>query len=186
VSQFKRVFVFNYVRAKQDYSDHEALKALRRDPDAICTLYDRHVAGLAAGLLAAGADRDVAFEIVQETFARTLEHGHRVRIRPTGSARPWLWSVAHNLLVDHQRRGVIDAAARTRLPLDAEDPFFGHHPEDAYEALRVAIARYVSGELSAQWEARKERADMHSATLAPPRSGNGNRPAEDDELADAA
>lgn len=72
------------------------------------------------------------------------------------------------------------------LGIEIEDPIFGHHPEDAYDALRVAIARYVGGELSAQWEARKERADMHSATVAPSPSGNGSRPAEDDELADAA
>lgn len=67
-------------------SDAEALRRLRRDPDAIVALYDRHVARLVAALVHAGAGRELAFDLAQETFARTLERGHRVRVAEDGSA----------------------------------------------------------------------------------------------------
>jgi RNA polymerase sigma factor (sigma-70 family) len=96
-------------------SDGEALRRLRRDPGAIVALYDRHVARLVAALAAASGDRELAFDLAQETFARALDHGHRVRIPEGGSAWPWLWTVARNLLRDWQRREVVDRAARDRL-----------------------------------------------------------------------
>src|SRR5919197_1254941 len=95
--------------------DAEALRRIRTDPDAVCVLYDRHVGPLVAGLARRTGDRELAFEIAQETFARALERGHRVRLEQGTSAWPWLWSVARNLLADHHRRGAVDARARTRL-----------------------------------------------------------------------
>jgi DNA-directed RNA polymerase specialized sigma24 family protein len=62
------------------FSDAEALRRLRRDPEAIGSLYDRHVARLVAALAAASGDRELAFELAQETFTRALECGHRVRV----------------------------------------------------------------------------------------------------------
>jgi RNA polymerase sigma factor (sigma-70 family) len=96
-------------------SDAEALRRLRRDPDAIVAIYDRHVARLVAALVHAGAGRELAFDLAQETFARTLERGHRVRVAEDGSAWPWLWTVARNLLRDWHRREVVDRSARARL-----------------------------------------------------------------------
>jgi RNA polymerase sigma-70 factor (ECF subfamily) len=96
-------------------SDAQALRRCHRDPDAICALYDRYVARLAAALVHECGDRETAFDIVQETFARTLEHGRRVVLAPDGSAWPWLWTVARNLLHDYRRHKVVDAGARRRL-----------------------------------------------------------------------
>jgi RNA polymerase sigma factor (sigma-70 family) len=96
-------------------SDAEALRRLRRDPEAIVSLYDRHVARLVAALAAASGDRELAFDLAQETFARTLERRQRVRVEEGGSAWPWLWTVARNLLRDTQRRQVVDRSARRRL-----------------------------------------------------------------------
>ena len=96
-------------------SDAEALHRLRRDPEAIVSLYDRHVARLVAALAAASGDRELAFDLAQETFARALERGHRVQVAEGGSAWPWLWTVARNLLRDAQRREVVDRSARRRL-----------------------------------------------------------------------
>lgn len=84
-------------------------------PDAIGILYDRHVARLVAALAHLGGDREVAFDIAQETFARALEQGHRVKLPPEGSAWPWLWTVGRNLLRDRQHRDLVDASARQRL-----------------------------------------------------------------------
>ncbi|HUH21937.1 MAG TPA: sigma factor, partial [Gaiellaceae bacterium] len=96
-------------------SDAEALRRLRHDPEAIVSLYDRHVARLVATLAAASGDRELAFDVAQETFARALERGQRVRVEEGGSAWPWLWTVARNLLRDAQRREVVDRSARRRL-----------------------------------------------------------------------
>jgi RNA polymerase sigma factor (sigma-70 family) len=96
-------------------SDAEALRRLRRDRDAIVALYDRHVARLVATLASACGDREFALDITQETFARALEHGHRVRASEDGSAWPWLWTVARNLLRDRQRRDIVDRSVRDRL-----------------------------------------------------------------------
>jgi RNA polymerase sigma factor (sigma-70 family) len=96
-------------------SDAEALRRLRRDPEAIVSLYDRHVARLVAALASANGDRELAFDLAQETFARALERGQRVRAKEGGSAWPWLWTVARNLLRDAQRREVVDRSARRRL-----------------------------------------------------------------------
>jgi RNA polymerase sigma factor (sigma-70 family) len=96
-------------------SDAEALRRLRRDPEAIVSLYDRHVARLVAALAAASGDRELAFDLAQETFARALESGHRVKMEEGESAWPWLWTVARNLLRDAQRRNAVDRSARRRL-----------------------------------------------------------------------
>ena len=98
-----------------EWSDAEALRRSRTDPDAICLLYDRYHALLLAALLRRVRDRELAFEIMQETFARALERGHRIRLGANGTAWPWLWSVARNLITDALRRGAIEARARDRL-----------------------------------------------------------------------
>jgi RNA polymerase sigma factor (sigma-70 family) len=123
----------------RELSDAEALRRCRRDPDAICVLYDRHVARLIAAVALKCGDRETAFDIAQETFARTLERGHRVRLPPDGSAWPWLWTVAKNLLRDSQRRDRVDATARLRLRI-ATVPYDAH-------AIDELIARVDAQEL---------------------------------------
>jgi RNA polymerase sigma factor (sigma-70 family) len=131
-----------------ELSDADALRRVRSDPDAVCVLYDRHVGPLVAALSRRCGDLEVAFEIAQETFARTLERGHRVRVAPDASAWPWLWSVARNLLADHHRRGIVDARARTRLGI-ATVPYGDELDElvDRLEAeeLSGSLRRAVAG-----------------------------------------
>jgi hypothetical protein len=49
-------------------TDAQALKDVRRDPEAICVLYDRHLAGLVRYLSLVGATQEVAWDVAQETF----------------------------------------------------------------------------------------------------------------------
>jgi RNA polymerase sigma-70 factor (ECF subfamily) len=102
-----------------DVSDAEVLRRLRRDPDAIIALYDRYVARLVAALASASGDPQLAFDLAQETFARVLEVGHRVRLQSDGSAWPWLRTVALNLLRDSRRRDAVERRARARLGIAA-------------------------------------------------------------------
>jgi RNA polymerase sigma factor (sigma-70 family) len=130
-------------------SDAEALRRLRRDPEAIVAIYDRHVARLVAALAHAGGDRQLAFDLAQETFARALENGHRVRLAQDGSAWPWLWTVGRNLLRDRQRRDGVDARARRRLGI-ATAPFDEHAIDELIERVDAVELR---GSLGAALEA---------------------------------
>jgi RNA polymerase sigma-70 factor (ECF subfamily) len=96
-------------------SDAQALKAVQRDPDAICALYDRYVIELVGFLRGAGATQEVAWDVAQETFARLLSRGFRGRLAPDASAWPWLAVTSRNLLRDLQRRGSADERARRRI-----------------------------------------------------------------------
>jgi RNA polymerase sigma-70 factor (ECF subfamily) len=125
-------------------SDAEAVRGLRRDPEAIAVLYDRHVGRLVAALAAVGGDRELAFDIAQETFARLPEHGRRVRVADDGTAWPWLWTVGRNLLRDQQRRSATDARARRRLGISVA-PYEEHAVDELIsrvdaEQLRAELA----------------------------------------------
>jgi RNA polymerase sigma factor (sigma-70 family) len=130
-------------------SDADALRRLRRDPDAIVALYDRHVARLVAALVHEGAEPELAFDLAQETFARALERGHRVRIPEDGSAWPWLWTVARNLLRDWRRREVVDRSARDRLGIGA----VGYDDAALDELLTKLDADRLHDELSSALDA---------------------------------
>jgi RNA polymerase sigma factor (sigma-70 family) len=127
-------------------SDAQALRCCRRDPEAICVLYDRHIARLIAAVAHACGDRETAFDIAQETFARVLERGHRVNLPPDGSAWPWLWTVARNLLRDRQRRHVVDACARKRLGI-ATVHFEAEAIDELIERVEAEELRAALGEL---------------------------------------
>lgn len=55
------------------------------------------------------------------------------------------------------------------LDIEIDDPIFGYHADDAYDALRIAISRHVASELALQWEARMETLEPthHVVPLAP-------------------
>jgi RNA polymerase sigma-70 factor, ECF subfamily len=133
-----------------DVSDAEALSRLRRDPDAIVALYDRHFARLVAAIASASGDRQLAFDLAQETFARTLEVGHRVRLPADGSAWPWLWTVAQNLVRDSRRRDAVERSARQRLGISTVP-----YDEQAVDEL---ISRLAAAEL--RDEVRAALADL--------------------------
>jgi len=139
-----------------ELSDAEALRRLRTDPDAICVLYDRYVMRLVGGLARSGVDRELAWDVTQETFARLLEKGHRVRIPADGTLAPWLQRVARNLVIDARRRGAADTRALARLGIPRiqwdEDVAARLDAQDALETLpadqRRAVAARVAGDLT--------------------------------------
>jgi hypothetical protein len=70
-------------------SDARALRRLRTDPDAICVLYDRHVAHLVADLARVSRDREirtVRFEgFLGEVIERRVGEGGVLRSGSGGS-----------------------------------------------------------------------------------------------------
>src|SRR5262245_37644426 len=83
--------------------DEELMLAYRDgDAGAFETLYARHRGALYRFVLRSLKDRAVAEELFQEAWIRVIE----ARARYVTSARftTWLYTIAHNLLVDHWRK----------------------------------------------------------------------------------
>ena len=71
------------------------------DLDAFQTLYERHRGGLYRYFLRQG-NQLVAEELFQDVWARVIQS--RKRYRPKAAFKTWLYTLAHNRLVDHWRR----------------------------------------------------------------------------------
>ena len=82
----------------------EQLMLAYRDGDAGAfeTLYARHRGALYRFVLRSLKDRGVAEELFQEAWIRVIEA--RERYAPSAKFTTWLYTIAHNLLVDHWRR----------------------------------------------------------------------------------
>lgn len=93
-------------------SDAEFLTRSLREPRAFEVLFDRHFVAVHR-YLHRRAGRDVADELAAETFALAFER--RASCRSSGSALPWLYGIATNLLHRHRRveRRQLSAFARS-------------------------------------------------------------------------
>jgi len=71
------------------------------DLDAFQRLYERHRGGLYRYFLRQ-SNRSVAEELFQDVWASVIQS--RKRYRPKAAFKTWLYTLAHNRLVDHWRR----------------------------------------------------------------------------------
>ena len=86
----------------RDWADGEIERLRRADPDALGALIERYQHRLYRYLLRLTRDRSQAEDLFQQTWLRVIEN-----IRRYDAARDfdtWLFSIAHNLAVDHLRR----------------------------------------------------------------------------------
>jgi RNA polymerase sigma-70 factor, ECF subfamily len=96
-------------------SDAELIRTAATDPAAFRELYDRHAAGVHGFHLRRTRDAHAAHDLTAETFAQAWLHRKRFRDRAGGSAGPWLYGIARNLLAQSVRRRRIELAACERL-----------------------------------------------------------------------
>jgi RNA polymerase sigma factor (sigma-70 family) len=100
-------------------SDADLLKRTRAgDPNAFGELYERWHELVLAFLLKRTRNPEVAMDLMAETFAAALV---ALADRPpaiTGTAGPWLLTIARNAMIDSYRRGRVENAARERLALE--------------------------------------------------------------------
>jgi RNA polymerase sigma-70 factor (ECF subfamily) len=83
--------------------DEELMLAYREgDTGAFETLYKRHRGALFRFVLRSIKQRSSAEELFQEVWIRVIEA--RSRYSPQARFTTWLYTIAHNLLVDHWRR----------------------------------------------------------------------------------
>ena len=96
--------------------DEELMLAYREgDAGAFEALYKRHKGPLYRFVLRSIRDRATAEEIYQEVWMRAIEARGRYEVQAKFTT--WLYTIAHNRLVDHWRKRGLQLVA-----LDAEDP----------------------------------------------------------------
>jgi RNA polymerase sigma factor (sigma-70 family) len=133
-------------------SDAALLAAARTDPGAFRELYDRYADRVLAYHLRRCSDDDAAHELTAETFAQAWLVRARFRDQCGGSAGPWLFGIARNVLLASVRRRRLEAGARERLGmlaapaiapdeswLEGLDEALGELPESQREAIRLRV-----------------------------------------------
>lgn len=125
-------------------SDAELIREAARDESAFGELYERHARAVFGWF-----ERRLAWaaaDLTAETFARAWLWRGRFRDERAGSALPWLFGIAANVLRESVRQDRLETRARERLglPLDlaSEEGFAG---VDARLSPRQALARALAG-----------------------------------------
>ena len=95
-------------------TDAELIREARRDAEAFTELYRRHAPAVARWF-AARVPQRIAGELTAETFAQAALSLKRFRDEADGSAAPWLYGIARNLLRRSLERERVESAARRRL-----------------------------------------------------------------------
>jgi len=111
-------------------SDAQLIARARDDPAAFRQLYDRYAERIHGYHLRRSADADAALDLTAETFARAWLARARFRDEAGGSAAPWLFGIARNVLLESVRRRLLERGAIERLRVD--QPPSAVTPEDSW------------------------------------------------------
>jgi RNA polymerase sigma factor (sigma-70 family) len=98
-------------------SDASLLAAARQDPDAFRELYERYAEAVHGYFVRRTGSRAAALELTAETFAQAWFVRVRFRDEARGSAAPWIYGIARNVLLMSIRRGALERRATERLGL---------------------------------------------------------------------
>jgi RNA polymerase sigma-70 factor (ECF subfamily) len=139
-------------------TDAALLLAARTDPAAFRELYERYAERLHAFHLHRSGDADAAYDLTAETFAQAWLSRTRFRDEAEGSAAPWLYGIARNVLLMSVRRRRLERSACERLGLLAgaavdavPDPSWLDGLDEALaelpEGQRHAVALRFAGDL---------------------------------------
>lgn len=98
-------------------SDAELLASSGHDPQAFRELYDRYAEAVHAFFVRRTSDREAALDLTAETFAQVWTSRHRFVDQKDGSAGPWLFGVARNVLsrAARERRMISEASEALRI-----------------------------------------------------------------------
>jgi RNA polymerase sigma-70 factor (ECF subfamily) len=95
--------------------DADLLKASRHDAAPFRELYERYATAVYGYVLRRTRDGDAAHDLTAETFAQAWLARRRFRDEAGGSAGPWLFGIARNLVAQAVRRRRIELAACAKL-----------------------------------------------------------------------
>lgn len=96
-------------------SDAALLRASKQDAAPFRELYERYARPVYGFHLRRTRDEHAALDFTAETFAQAWLHRSRFRDEADGSAGPWLYGIARNLLAQSVRKRKIELAACERL-----------------------------------------------------------------------
>ena len=140
-------------------SDASLLAAARHDPDAFRELYERYAQAVHEYFVRRTGSRATALDLTAETFAQAWLVRARFRDEANGSAAPWVYGIARNVLLMSVRRGALERRAAERLGLqerldrpqgvedpvpegtwaDGADELLDTLPEHEREAVRLRV-----------------------------------------------
>jgi RNA polymerase sigma factor (sigma-70 family) len=103
-----------YLRYEVSESDVQLLRRAREDPEALGELYLRYRDQLYVWFRSR-VPESAASELTAELFAQVALSLRRFRDQAGGSAAPWLYGIARNLVRRYHERGRIETSARRRL-----------------------------------------------------------------------
>ena len=128
-------------------TDAELLRAARTDAHAFRELYDRHAGRVYGYHLRRSGDADAAHDLTAETFAQAWLSRARFRDELDGTAGPWLFAIARNVLVGSVRKRRLERTACERLGLLVEARA---QPDDTWlEGLDEALDELPPGQRDA-------------------------------------
>jgi len=116
-------------------TDAELIRRAREDPDALGELYLRWKQPLFRWFRGRLPESE-ASELTAELFAQVALNLRRFRDEADGSAGPWLYGIAKNLLRRYYQRGGVEQEARRRLGM----------PIRSYEADFEAVDERLSAD----------------------------------------
>lgn len=96
-------------------SDADLIRAARTDPARFGELFDRYAKPVDAWFRRQGVGTGESADLTAETFAQAWRSRRRFQDQRDGSAAPWLYGIAYNLLCRYWHRRRIDSEARERL-----------------------------------------------------------------------
>ena len=102
------------------------------------TLYGRHRARLYRFVLRSVKERGLAEELFQDVWMRVIEA--RERYFPSAKFTTWLYSIAHNRLVDHWRRKGVALVDLENVEVEGNSPDPARHAEVKESVQRFAKA----------------------------------------------
>jgi RNA polymerase sigma-70 factor, ECF subfamily len=143
--------------------DEQLMLAYREgDAGAFEQLYKRHKGGLYRFVLRSIRDRALAEELYQEIWMRVIEA--RGRYEQQAKFTTWLYTIAHNRMVDHWRKRGLTLVSLDEEESGAADPPAGadHEPHRMLEA-KQSLARFVRA-LEALPPAQREVFLLHHET----------------------
>ncbi len=127
--------------------DHELVQGLRRgDPGAFNRAYAKHRARVYGFLLRLSGRRDVADDLLQETWMRLARAA--ADLREDTTLLSWLFTVARNQFLSYRRWSVLDVTRLLSFGTESQDTDPG--PEARTEAAaRLGAMEQAIGGLSA-------------------------------------
>jgi RNA polymerase sigma-70 factor (ECF subfamily) len=114
------------------------------DTAAFDAIHDAFNARLFTFLLHLGRRRDVAEDLVEETWLRLVTHAHR--LRPDTRLAPWLFTVARHLYVSYVRSRLLEDSALDSLmalwpfSLERSSPFDAAAASELERRIHRALA----------------------------------------------